>query len=118
MRIHPMNPLGNLAFRPQPASLLGRSLVHPPAARRPSPRLAAAAAACVLAAIALIPAFCVNADAPLDLAARPETAHREPAWRHPQTYPRPSPDRVYAPPAPAAPRHHLPGNRPRGFVAS
>ncbi|RIK86786.1 MAG: hypothetical protein DCC69_05650 [Hyphomicrobiales bacterium] len=35
--------------------------------------------------------------------------HREPAWRHPQGYPRPSPDRTYFPPAPP----HRPG--PAGF---
>lgn len=35
----------------------------------------------------------------------PPPAYREPAWRHPQTYPRPSPDRTYFPPAPP----HRPG---------
>lgn len=29
-----------------------------------------------------------------------EPIHREPAWRHPHGYPRPSPDRTYFPPAP------------------
>lgn len=35
----------------------------------------------------------------------PPPAYREPAWRHPQAYPRPSPDRSYFPPAPP----HRPG---------
>lgn len=34
------------------------------------------------------------------IASQPEPAYREPAWRHPQAYPRPSPDRTYFPPAP------------------
>lgn len=34
------------------------------------------------------------------IASQPEPIHREPAWRHPQAYPRPSPDRTYFPPAP------------------
>ncbi|MCO5157960.1 MAG: BA14K family protein [Aquamicrobium sp.] len=34
------------------------------------------------------------------IASRPPPAPREPAWRHPQAYPRPSPDRVYFPPVP------------------
>ena len=34
------------------------------------------------------------------IANQPEPAYREPAWRHPQAYPRPSPDRTYFPPAP------------------
>ena len=48
-------------------------------------------------AAALAGAFLAEG-APTAPADRPETAHREPAWRHPQAYPRPSPDRVYAAP--------------------
>lgn len=34
------------------------------------------------------------------IAGQSQPAWREPAWRHPHGYPRPSPDRVYFPPAP------------------
>lgn len=50
--------------------------------------------ACALPAASLREAGAVTSDQPR------EAAHREPAWKHPQRYPRPSPDRVYLPPAP------------------
>jgi hypothetical protein len=50
-----------------------------------------------LAATVLLPGLSADSGAPVAPADQPATAHREPAWRHPQGYPRPSPDRVYAP---------------------
>ncbi len=58
--------------------------------RRPVPMERHADAADLLAAGAII----------AGIASQPPPAPREPAWRHPQAYPRPSPDRVYFPPAP------------------
>ena len=52
-----------------------------------------------LAAGALIAGMIANQPQPEPHHAQP--LHREPAWRHPQGYPRPSPDRTYFPPAPA-----------------
>jgi len=52
-----------------------------------------------LAAGAILAGIAGQQTTPLETAPR-EPAPREPAWRHPHAYPRPSPDRVYFPPAP------------------